>query len=125
MESPEPVYEALAEKERIFNHHLDKVWATAINILVDLGYMIKSIDKETGLLSTDYEVVEVSGFIRAGYRYRLNLLVNELSNDFTKVYIRTFFEGKLTDESEWMEMYRSKELIYLERTIFSQIEVNL
>ena len=125
MESPESVYEALAEKERVFNHHLDEVWLTAINTLVDLSYVIRNINKETGLLSTDYKVAEISGFIRAGYRYRLNLLINEISNDFTKVYIRTFFEGRLTNELEWMEMYRSKELIYLERTIFNRIEGNL
>lgn len=98
-------------KETVFQHSFDKVWSTIIEVLSDESIPIASIEKVSGLVTSDFMSItvgrvsqiammkkdggyrQVNTFFITNARYKLNVFVSSLDSTRTKVKITPHIEG--------------------------------
>lgn len=98
------------EKERVINKPFDDVWGKVIEWFATRGTPIKTIDKSSGLLSTDYNLsfdANASSYTDCGeggqaalYTQKLenvngnfNVLIKKVDETSTKITVNTFFSA--------------------------------
>lgn len=94
--------------EQEFNQTYDEVWTKIISLFSEYGVPIKTIDKASGLIATDYNLgaESLSSIMDCGtpaedlniYKFEnqtanFNIQVVRLSDQKTKVKVKTFFKS--------------------------------
>lgn len=93
------------EKERIYNVDYDTMWQRVVNMTSDMNMPIKNIDKNSGLIASDYNLSTstMSNIMDCGtpaesldiYKFEdpranLNIVVSKVSGNKTKVKVNLF-----------------------------------
>lgn len=143
-----PVYISQEEvdaikKETVYPYGFDKVWSATVEALADMEVPIESIEKESGLITTDFirisskrinqigllfrddkYMIPGSGgysFSMRGGRYKLNVFEYLIDSLATKVkvtvHIEVYYKGL-----DWTPLKSRGEI---EREIFEAIQQNL
>jgi len=125
---------------QIINAPFDKVWEALVATLAEMGLPIESIEKESGIVTTDF-VIFASGlatekvlgkvavyptsllYIWSTARYKLSIFAIKKGEDATKVKITTHIEAYESNVTHnWMVCY-SKGVI--EKRIFESIKMKI
>jgi hypothetical protein len=121
-----PDEEQKIEKTHAFSAGYDAVWAETLKTLVLNGVSIQSQDKSSGNISTDWKVQkEAIGVFTTGRRFRLNIIVEKLSPNATRVTLVPAFETRVADKANWKPTSRPAEDVTLEKSYFDAIEAGL
>lgn len=102
------------DRQHIYAANLDTVWSESIEMLTQESFPIKSMDKENGLIQTDYNKNQIKDSWMSFARYSLNLLITSIDKDNTRVVINPQYEaylpgyisstayGPKVDSGEWV-----------------------
>lgn len=80
------------EREHIYAANFDTVWTKSIEMLTQENFPLKSMDKENGLIQTDYCKNQIKHSWMSMGRYTLNLLVSSIDDTHAKVIINPSYE---------------------------------
>ncbi len=102
------------ERQRNYTANFDTVWSASIQMLTQENFPIKSMDKENGLIQTDYGKNTMQDSWMSYARCSLNLFISSIDKDNTIVIINPHYEayfpggisatsyGPKVDRGEWV-----------------------
>lgn len=83
------------QQEIVVDHAFDTVWADLITLFADLNIPIRTLEKDSGLIATEYQLVDHGGFyLDCGQRGLLQVMSNPSMN--INVIARTDEIGRTT-----------------------------
>ncbi len=103
------------ERQHIYSANFDTVWSASIQMLTQEDFPIKSMDKNNGLILTEYNKNKMRDSWMSYARYTLSLLITSIDKDTTKVIINPYYEayfpgntsytyyGPKIDNGEWIQ----------------------
>jgi uncharacterized lipoprotein len=80
------------DRQHIYNADFNTVWSKSIEMLTQENFPIKSMDKSSGLIQTDYCKNQIKHSWMSMGRYSLNLFVSSIDDTHTKVIINPSYE---------------------------------
>lgn len=96
---------------RTYNHSYDKVFSTILNMLKSKGTPIASVDKENGIINTDY--MSAGAVVWGSAKQKLNINIAKTGASSTKVSLYIHVEGysdtlgmPMTDDAISEEHYK-------------------
>ena len=103
-----------AKRDMDFNKDLNTCWQVLLDVLSDENQPIATIEKESGIIVTDFVLIDKSSLMRyasvpynprgTGYtqgKYKLNIRVKKTSEGVTNIKVNIYLEGF------WNESQRS------------------
>lgn len=80
------------DRQHIYNADFNTVWSKSIEMLTQENFPIKSMDKENGLIQTDYNKNQIRDTWINNAQYSLNLFISAIDKENTKVIINPHYE---------------------------------
>lgn len=133
---PQEAREPIKDSE-VFNSPFNKVWAGIVSTIAEMSLPIQSIEKESGLITTQF-ITDKSGWepvknlaynptvllgTWTGCRYTYSIFVNTLSENQTKVKVNTHIEGFESNVTKDWHVCQSKGI--LEDQFFNMLRSSL
>jgi hypothetical protein len=97
------------DRERTYNKDFETTWSKTIEMVTKENFPIKSMDKQSGIIQTDYGKDPLQDTWINKARCSLNLLVSPVDESHTKVSINPYYEiylpgpiGIRSNPGEWI-----------------------
>jgi hypothetical protein len=107
------------ETQETYDASKHEVWAAALKSLPRLDYLVQSMDIELGLIRTTSMISGDPEAFISGQRYRLEIIIEEISPNGTLVSIKPYFKRRFPDGPGGPK--KSRELVLAEAEIFEHI----
>lgn len=127
-----PINSSPAKQEEVFNLSFDDVWKQVVEVLSDENYPIESIEKDSGLITTEFistggdQIQRIARLEKGMFfawttgSYKLNIFVVSIDDSHTRVKINPYIKAYNYILESWKQRASSTGLI--ERSIFRRIK---
>jgi len=80
------------ERQHVYVANFDTVWSKTVEMLIEENFPIKSMDKENGIIQTEYNKNEIKETWLNKARCSLNILISVINTNNTRVIINPYYE---------------------------------
>lgn len=112
------------KRARVINATYNSTFKASIDWFTERGYLIKSMDKEMGIIDTDYKMASgiANALMGANMRTKVNALLSKIDKNQTKLVLTMVYEEKKAFGGWQASSMLSSDANKLYDTYFTEIE---